>query len=156
ETAEAEKKQREILEIQMAEREQAARARKVLIDELEKKNAELERYTYTVSHDLKSPLITIKGFLGYLEKDAVAGNYERFRTDLTRVGDAADRMGQLLDDLLELSRIGRITNPPEAVALADLARETVQMLSGPITVRGVTVTIAPDLPVVRADRVRLA
>jgi signal transduction histidine kinase len=155
EAAAAEKERRESLEIQMAERERAAQERKLLIDELEKKNAELERYTYTVSHDLKSPLITIKGFLGYLEKDAVAGNFERFRTDLERVGAAADRMGQLLDDLLELSRVGRIANPPEQVALADLAAEAVQLLSGPIAARGVQVTIAPDLPVVRADRVRL-
>ena len=42
--------------------------------ELEQKNAELERFTYTVSHDLKSPLVTIKGYLGYLRKDIEDGN----------------------------------------------------------------------------------
>jgi signal transduction histidine kinase len=156
ETAQAEKEHRQSLEVEIAERERAARERKALIDELEKKNAELERYTYTVSHDLKSPLITIKGFLGYLEKDAAAGNFERFRTDLARVGDAADRMSMLLDDLLALSRVGRISNPPENVALARVAREVVQMLSGPISARGVKVTIEPSLPIVHADRVRLA
>ncbi len=45
--------------------------------ELEASSAELERFTYTVSHDLKSPLITIRGFLGYLEQDAASGNPER-------------------------------------------------------------------------------
>jgi len=51
--------------------------RQVLIDELEAKNAELERFTYTVSHDLKSPLVTISGFLGFLQKDARSGDLER-------------------------------------------------------------------------------
>ncbi len=55
-------------------------------------------------------------------------------------------MGHLLDDLLELSRIGHITNPPEDVALAELAQRAVDLLSGVITVRGVRITIAPDLP----------
>ncbi len=51
-----------------------------LIAELEHKNAELKRYAYTVSHDLKSPLVTIKGYLGFLEKDA-GGDAERLRRD---------------------------------------------------------------------------
>ena len=45
--------------------------RERLITELEARSAEMERFTYTVSHDLKSPLITIQGFLGLLEKDAM-------------------------------------------------------------------------------------
>ena len=155
ETAHVEREHRQSLEREIVQREKAEQERKVLIGELEKKNAELERYTYTVSHDLKSPLITIKGFLGYLEQDAVAGNFERFRADLARISQAADRMTLLLDDLLELSRVGRITNAPENVALNELAREAVQMLSGPIAARGVELAIEPDLPVVRADRVRL-
>jgi signal transduction histidine kinase len=58
--------------------------RTTLINELESKNQELERFTYTVSHDLKSPLVTISGFLGYLEQDAVLGNYERLHQDRMR------------------------------------------------------------------------
>ncbi|MDQ3007615.1 MAG: hypothetical protein M3R47_19820, partial [Chloroflexota bacterium] len=56
--------------------------RKILIEELEAKNAELERFTYTVSHDLKSPLVTITGFLGYLEKDAIAGDIGKVRSSV--------------------------------------------------------------------------
>ncbi len=84
--------------------------RKALIQELESKNQELERFTYTVSHDLKSPLFTIRGFLGYLEQDALNGNHERLAADIQRISDATDKMQRLLNDLLELSRIGRLKN----------------------------------------------
>ncbi|HNE06443.1 MAG TPA: histidine kinase dimerization/phospho-acceptor domain-containing protein, partial [Anaerolineales bacterium] len=87
-------------------------ARKNLIEELEVKNAELERFTYTVSHDLKSPVITIRGFLGFLEQDALSGNVTRLRGDIQRIADATDKMQTLLNELLELSRIGRLVNPP--------------------------------------------
>jgi two-component system, LuxR family, sensor kinase FixL len=129
--------------------------RERLIDELEQKNAELERFTYTVSHDLKSPLITIKGFLGMLEQDARDGNLERMTADIERIANAADRMKELLDEVLELSRIGRVVNPAEWVDLGGLTRETVTLLSGPLDERGVEVDIAPDLPTVYGDRVRL-
>ncbi len=124
-------------------------------EELETKNAELERFTYTVSHDLKSPLVTIKGFLGMLEKDALAGNRDRMRSDVERIRNAAGTMNRLLDELLELSRVGRQVNPPEEVSLDELAREAVELLAGDIDERGVEVVIAPNLPTVAGDRVRL-
>jgi signal transduction histidine kinase len=64
-------------------------------------------------------------------------------------------MQGLLDDLLELSRVGRVVNPPEDVALGPLAREAVELVRGQLDRAGVVVEIAPDLPVVRADRRRL-
>ncbi len=123
--------------------------------ELEAKNAELERYTYTVSHDLKSPLITIKGFLGLLEKDAIKGDTERVKRDVSRIHNAAEKMNQLLNDLLELSKVGQIISTKEEVPLNDLANEAVSLVRGQIKALGVKIEISPDLPVVYVDRRRL-
>ncbi|NWG34652.1 MAG: GAF domain-containing protein [Chloroflexi bacterium] len=129
--------------------------RQELISELEAKNAELERFTYTVSHDLKSPLFTIRGFLGYLEEDALAGNRERLQSDIRRITDATNKMQQLLNDLLELSRIGRLMNEPVEICFDDLAREAVELVHGRIMERGVAVHIDAGMPVVRGDKPRL-
>jgi signal transduction histidine kinase len=129
--------------------------RQNLISELESKNAELERFTYTVSHDLKSPLFTIRGFLGYLEQDALAGNRERLKSDMQRITDATEKMQQLLNDLLELSRIGRLMNEPVAIPFDELAREAAALVQGRIMERGIAVHIDADLPVIHGDRPRL-
>ncbi|MCP3960134.1 MAG: hypothetical protein GY719_20000 [bacterium] len=154
---------REIAELKdmlLADRALELEERERLIAELEAKNAELERFTYTVSHDLRSPLVTIKGFLGLLQRDAAAVTTDqvakmRLEHDIDRIGTAADRMERLLGELLELSRIGRIVNPPEEVSLAELAREATELLAGPIAQSGATIEIADSLPVVSGDRIRL-
>ncbi len=139
----------------VSERKHAEQERENLISELEAKNAELERFSYTVSHDLKSPLVTIRGFLGLLERDAAAGDLKRMHRDAARIRAATEVMGRLLDELLELSRIGRQINPPEEVSLAELAREAADMVAGSLTERGVEVKISPALPPVFGDRARL-
>jgi signal transduction histidine kinase len=132
--------------------EEALRAERA---DLAAKNAELERYNYTVSHDLKSPLVTIRGFAGLAGTDLAAGRPERVRQDLGRIVAAADRMHRLLDELLELSRIGRVVHEPEDVPLGALVREAVEQVRGPLESRGVAVEIAADLPVVHVDRRRV-
>ncbi|MDX1377310.1 MAG: ATP-binding protein [Anaerolineales bacterium] len=139
----------------ITERKQAEAERERLIDELESKNQELEHFTYTVSHDLKSPLVTINGFLGYLENDAVSGNMERLRKDIQRIQEAVQKMQKLLNELLELSRIGRMMNPPETIPFDDLALEAIEIVQGGLKERGVTVHIAPNLPSVHVDKPRL-
>ena len=136
-------------------RKYADRERKRLISELEAKNAEMERFTYTVSHDLKAPLITIRGFLGFLEKDTAAGEIERAKRDIEQIDSAAAKMQRLLGELLKLSQIGRVVDLPQEVSLVGLAHEVVDMLAGRIAERGAKVEIAPDLPAVHGDRARL-
>ena len=130
-------------------------ARKQLISELENKNAELERFTYTVSHDLKSPLFTIRGFLGYLEQDALSGNQARLKSDIQRITDATEKMQRLLNELLELSRVGRLRNESTYFPFADLAQEALELVQGRIMTRGIHASIEPDLPTVYGDRPRL-
>lgn len=129
--------------------------REKLINELEEKNGELERFTYTVSHDLKSPLITIKGFLGFLEQDAFSGNSARLKTDITRIGDAADRMQTLLNELLELSRVGRVMNAYQYIKFEDLANVAVDIVQGRLSAANVQAHIQENLPLVYGDRQRL-
>ena len=129
--------------------------REVLIKELEIKNTELERFTYTVSHDLKSPLITIKGFLELLEQDALSGNIDRLKNDIKRIDSAADKMKRLLDELLELSRIGRRLNPVSEISPTELIRETLELLEGTIRKQGIRVIVEDDLPSFSGDRPRI-
>ncbi len=119
------------------------------------KNAELERFTYTVSHDLKSPLITIKSFAGLIAKEIAQGRYDRVHSDLQRVGNAADKMAELLEGLLELSRIGRMANPAETIAMSRLAQEVRELLFEIIQAKQVQVRIQEDLPPVTGDRNRI-
>src|SRR4030095_10400090 len=71
------------LQDQLADREK-------LITQLEASNAELERFTYTVSHDLKNPLVTIKGFLGMLARDIKDNRQDKILDDFSRISGAAD------------------------------------------------------------------
>jgi signal transduction histidine kinase len=123
--------------------------------ELFEKNTELERFTYTVSHDLKSPLVTIKTFLGYLEQDMADSDPGRVKQDLTYMHAAADKMGRLLDELLNLASIGRKMNPTERVPFQKLAREAVELVIGRIITSGVEVQVADANVVLEGDRSRL-
>jgi len=123
--------------------------------ELKNQNAELERFNYTVSHDLKAPLVTIKGFLGLLQKDINSKETEAIERDANQIGDAADKMGQLLDELLELSRIGRQMNAPENLDLEQLVQEALERVAMQIENHDVEVRVAPDMPVVVGDPGRL-
>ncbi len=126
-----------------------------LISQLESKNAELERFTYTASHDLKSPLITIRGFLGYLEQDARDGNFERLNLDVSRISEATEKMHILLNELLELSRVGRVINEPRRTPFAEIVHEALKRVEGQLSTQQVQVTVGSDLPQVFGDTERL-
>jgi two-component system, LuxR family, sensor kinase FixL len=139
----------------VTERREAQERQTGLLRELEIKNAELERFVYTVSHDLKSPLITIQGFSGMLEQSVAKGDSARILGDVKRIRAAAAKMQMLLDDLLELSRIGRLVNSPVQIPLEELANEAIELVAGQAASGKVQVNILPGLPTIIADRQRL-
>ena len=125
------------------------------VEELEAKNAELERFAYTVSHDLKSPLITIKGFLGMIQKDVDNERFDRVKGDLNRIANATDKMQHLLEDLLELSRIGRVINPSLHFSLTDVAKEAVELLDALVKEYKVKINIFDNMQIIFADKISI-
>ena len=123
--------------------------------ELHRKNAEMERFTYTVSHDLRSPLVTIKTFLGFLEQDLAANNPERVTQDVTYIQGAAEKMRRLLDDLIEMSRIGRIVTIPTCFSFREIVEQALVIVAGQIATLGVKVTVHEAELSFFCDRARL-
>jgi PAS domain S-box-containing protein len=134
--------------------QQEVAERGVVSSELESKNAELERFAYTVSHDLKTPLVTIKGFLGLLDKDLAAQDMDRAATDMAKITRAADTMARLLEELLELSRIGHVVGDPVTCRISEIARHAMRMVEARIVEQGIEVEI-DDMPAVSGDKTRL-
>jgi len=129
---------------QVLERERAAR------DAIEQANADIETLIYTVSHDLKSPLITVLGYIDLLRTDGTqlpddATHY------IERIEAGAQYMQELINDLLLLSRIGRMEMNPEEVDLAAVVAELLEELQ-PRAPRA-SISVGP-LPVVTMSPVR--
>jgi PAS domain S-box-containing protein len=113
--------------------------------ELETLNRELEAFSYSVSHDLRTPLRAVDGFSQALLEDAGDKLDETGRQHLARVRSAAQRMGLLIDDLLNLARVTRTELNVEQVDLSAIARTVVEDLRHDAPTRQVEVEIEPDL-----------
>ncbi|MGE0760774.1 MAG: ATP-binding protein, partial [Pirellulaceae bacterium] len=124
--------------------------------ELQKRNDEMQQFVYTISHDLKSPLVTCKGFMGLMKEDALAGRWDVVLDSVGRIERAIQRMGDLIEDLLQLSRIGVIRNEPEDVDVGQMVRAIADELADRLHHAGATLRVHEPLPHVIADRVRLA
>lgn len=114
---------------------------------LEAANKELEAFAYSVSHDLRAPLRAIDGFSQMLLDDCSASLGEEGKEHLHRVRSAAQRMAQLIDDLLSLSRVTQAEMRMEKVNLSSLAREIADELARREPERKVTLIIAPEVVV---------
>ncbi len=118
-------------------------------------NEELEQFVYTVSHDLKSPIVTSMGFIGIIRKLAGQGKYEQAVAKLDRVASANERMSQLIRDLLELSRVGRMDMEKKLLDLNELLSNFAESQSIRLQSAGFSLLIASDLPVIFANESRV-
>lgn len=135
------RRQNEALEQRVAER----------TAELEQANRELEAFSYSVSHDLRAPLRHVLGFVEILQRDAPHELSPTHRHQLANVASAARRMGELIDDLLDFSRIGRSELQKRPVNLAKLVEVAREDLRAETKGRDIEWDVH-DLPVVRVDR----
>jgi DNA-binding response OmpR family regulator len=122
---------------------QLADTRSRLATELERKNKELEAFSYSVSHDLRAPLRGIDGFSQALLEDYGENLDEQGKDYLRRIRANAQRMGSLIDDLLLLSRVTRAELHVTPIDLAPIAAEVVAELKRRDPERNVSITIEP-------------
>jgi signal transduction histidine kinase len=107
---------------------------------LKARNAEVESFAWALSHDLKTPLVSLQGMAGLLASECAGELSDEARHYLGRIATTVGEMGALISNVLALSRIGREDGTPELVSLDELADGVIDQLSGMIRERGVKVT----------------
>lgn len=122
------------------------------ISQLERKNEELDRFAYVVSHDLKAPLRGIENISYCLEEDYGDEMPVQVKDYLSLMRGRIHRMENMIKGILELSRIGRQKNPVEIVNTGLMLQEIIEMLS-PQT--GLQVFVQPDMPVIETEKIPL-
>jgi PAS domain S-box-containing protein len=122
--------------------------------QLKTANEELEAFSYSVSHDLRAPLRHVMGFVNLLQQDAGPSLSEKSLRHLNIISESTKRMGNLIDDLLAFSRIGRAELKKSDVNLDELARDTLGDFRAETKERKIACKINP-LPNVQADRALL-
>jgi len=119
--------------------------------ELEAANKELEAFSYSVSHDLRAPLRHVAGYAELLQRQCSAALDDKGRRYMAMILEASKRMGNLIDDLLGFSRIGRAEARKVAVNLDQLVREVISELKHDTKDREIAWTVGA-LPVCYGDR----
>jgi K+-sensing histidine kinase KdpD len=143
---EVEERKRREDEIRKLNNELVKRAR-----DLETSNNELESFAYSVSHDLRAPLRHVVGYSELLQKQASSSLDEKSRRFMQTILESAKRMGNLIDDLLAFSRIGRSETKNTLVSLDQLVKDVVAEIGQDTTGRDIVWKIDP-LPVCYGDR----
>jgi two-component system, NtrC family, sensor kinase len=137
----------ELMAIEERTARQYAEARMTLVSELERKNKELEVFSYSVSHDLRAPLRAMDGFSRLLLDDHLAQLDEQGQDYLRRIRAGAKRMGELIDDLLNLSRINSAELRRERIDLSQIVSTICEALCHGDPRRTVAIVIEPRLAV---------
>ncbi len=123
--------------------------------ELEEKNTTLEHFTTAVSHDLKSPLVTVATFLGFLEQDIRKQDAEGIDKNLEVIRRATDKMFRLLEELSDLLRVGHKINPLEETSLLEVVKAALDLVAGRVARRGVNIVVTEEPVMLHGDQPRL-
>lgn len=121
---------------------------------LEKKNKELETFVYTAAHDLRTPLVSVRGFLDLLAKDMSGKVSEKADFHLEKVVKNAEHFDNLLGDLLHFSQVGREGGQREYISIHDLAGEIIGEAARLIN-PGASLAVAEDMPELYMQRTRV-
>ncbi len=132
-------------------RDALAEANRILAE----KNAELEQFVYSVSHDLRAPLISIQGFASRVQELYYDKMEYEARFALERIRYNAKVMEDMITELLDLSRVGRETVKMDEIYLYELVSTVLENYRGHIDAQRTTVHISPNLPIVLFPRRRL-
>jgi len=139
----------------ITERKREEEERKRLLAEIVAKNQELESFVYTISHDLRAPLVSMDGFYSLLKKESQDQLGEQGQHYLERIRANVAHMNTLVIELLDLSRIGRVVGPEEEIDVGVLLREIEKGLVLKLEQGGVEFIVQQPLPAVRGDRGRI-
>ena len=126
-----------------------------LLQRLGEKNQELQQFVYRVSHDLKGPLVSIKGFSQLIREDIDAGVLDEVPDHLREVVDAAETMQFLIDRILDLSRVGTATLELVSHDMEELIQGAIELESDLIEETGATIEMVKPLPHEVGDRQQL-
>lgn len=140
----------------VTERKQAEERMLAYNEELRQKNMEAEQFTYSVSHDLKSPLVSCTGLMALVWEDLENDDLPAVRDSLTRIDRNVKRMEACINELLEFCRIGRIRHEPQLIDMDRTIAQVVTDLEPLILQDHVDVQVSPNLPSVYADPVRVS
>ena len=123
--------------------------------EVEAKNKELSSFVFTVSHDLKTPLIALHGYIGLFREEFQEIVDETGKEYLDRIFHNAEYMDKMINDLLKLSRAGRVVGTKRRFSTYKLAKEVYMCLYPQIQKKQIKFQISKNLPIIYGDRQRL-
>jgi|GEM_PF-1923175 len=139
----------------VSEQVEAEERLKASVEDLNEKNKEMEQFAYSVSHDLKSPLVSIAGLVDCMRDDIEDGQMDMVPESMDRILRNVTRMEACISDLLQLSQVGRIRHAPEFLNMSELVSELAEDLRPQLADMNVTLEIEPDLPSIVGDPVRV-
>lgn len=114
--------------------------------QIEARNKELDDFTYVVSHDLKEPLISVEGYAKIIRQEYSAGFDAAASEYMASILESCGHMKKLIEDLLQLSRVGKLAEHKERLSLSRMVEEVLEELRFTIRERKARVQVAPDLP----------